>query len=155
VLAQVEVRGNELQETESRERQELSAERSGIAVVAVGLDLTGCTAIVVDDGIATGSTARAACEVARLHGASRIVFAAPIATAERHRATSLRSRRGRRPGDPTALLRHRPVLRRLLQTPDDEVVRLLEAAHKDGADPPVFDEEVQIASATELCSKGI
>jgi putative phosphoribosyl transferase len=34
--------------------------------------------IIVDDGIATGSTARAACEVARAHGARRIVFAAPV-----------------------------------------------------------------------------
>jgi putative phosphoribosyl transferase len=30
--------------------------------------LTGRTAVVVDDGIATGSTARAACQVARAHG---------------------------------------------------------------------------------------
>ena len=30
--------------------------------------LKGRTAVVVDDGIATGSTARAACQVARAHG---------------------------------------------------------------------------------------
>jgi putative phosphoribosyl transferase len=33
---------------------------------------------VVDDGIATGSTARAACRVARARGARRIVLAAPV-----------------------------------------------------------------------------
>ena len=37
--------------------------------------LTGRTAVVVDDGIATGSTARAACQVARAHGAARVVLA--------------------------------------------------------------------------------
>ena len=41
--------------------------------------LTGKTAIVVDDGIATGSTARAACQVARAHGAARVVLAVPVA----------------------------------------------------------------------------
>ena len=35
--------------------------------------------VVVDDGIATGSTARAACDVARAGGAQRIVLAVPVA----------------------------------------------------------------------------
>ena len=35
--------------------------------------------IVVDDGIATGSTARAACQVVRAQGAARIVLAVPVA----------------------------------------------------------------------------
>ena len=39
----------------------------------------GRCAVIVDDGIATGSTARAACRVARAHGASRIVLAVPVA----------------------------------------------------------------------------
>ena len=43
------------------------------------LDLGGCCAVLVDDGIATGSTARAACQVARAQGASRIVLAVPVA----------------------------------------------------------------------------
>ncbi len=33
------------------------------------VDLVGRVAVIVDDGIATGSTARAACHVARAHGA--------------------------------------------------------------------------------------
>jgi putative phosphoribosyl transferase len=37
--------------------------------------------IVVDDGIATGSTARAACQVARAQGAARVVLAVPVAPA--------------------------------------------------------------------------
>jgi putative phosphoribosyl transferase len=43
------------------------------------LDLQGRRAIIVDDGIATGSTARAACRVARAHGAARVVLAVPVA----------------------------------------------------------------------------
>ena len=44
------------------------------------LDLNGRCAVIVDDGIATGSTARAACQVARAHGAARIVLAVPVAS---------------------------------------------------------------------------
>ncbi len=40
--------------------------------------LGGRTVIVVDDGIATGSTARAACQVARAQGAGKVVLAAPV-----------------------------------------------------------------------------
>ena len=39
----------------------------------------GRTVIIVDDGIATGSTAKAACVVARAQGASRVVLAVPVA----------------------------------------------------------------------------
>jgi putative phosphoribosyl transferase len=43
------------------------------------LDLGGRCVVIVDDGIATGATAGAACRVARAHGASRIVLAVPVA----------------------------------------------------------------------------
>ena len=43
------------------------------------MDLTGCIALIVDDGIATGSTARAACQVARRLGAVWVVLAVPVA----------------------------------------------------------------------------
>jgi predicted phosphoribosyltransferase len=44
------------------------------------LDVSGRCVFVVDDGVATGSSARAACRVARAHAAARIVFAAPVAS---------------------------------------------------------------------------
>ncbi|GGQ00008.1 hypothetical protein GCM10010249_17780 [Streptomyces roseolilacinus] len=44
-----------------------------------GVPLRGRTAVLVDDGIATGSTALAACRVARAHGAARVVVAVPVA----------------------------------------------------------------------------
>jgi putative phosphoribosyl transferase len=43
--------------------------------------LAGRTVIVVDDGVATGATARAAARSARLRGASRVVLAAPVIAA--------------------------------------------------------------------------
>ncbi|HEY9356280.1 MAG TPA: phosphoribosyltransferase [Arthrobacter sp.] len=44
-------------------------------------DLHGRTVLVVDDGIATGSTARVACQVARQLGAARVILAVPVAPA--------------------------------------------------------------------------
>lgn len=46
------------------------------------IPLAGRTVIIVDDGIATGATALAACEVARAQGASRVVLAVPVAPPE-------------------------------------------------------------------------
>jgi putative phosphoribosyl transferase len=46
------------------------------------LDLTGCIAVIVDDGLATGATARAAVAVARRLGATRVVVAAPVGSPE-------------------------------------------------------------------------
>ncbi|GAB2817471.1 phosphoribosyltransferase family protein [Lentzea nigeriaca] len=40
--------------------------------------LSGRTAVVVDDGVATGASARAACQVARARGAARVDFATPV-----------------------------------------------------------------------------
>lgn len=42
------------------------------------LRLTGATALIVDDGLATGVTAHAACLIARARGAHRVVFATPV-----------------------------------------------------------------------------
>jgi putative phosphoribosyl transferase len=44
-------------------------------------DLAGRTVIVVDDGVATGATARAAGRAARERGAARVVLAAPVIAA--------------------------------------------------------------------------
>jgi predicted phosphoribosyltransferase len=45
---------------------------------AVGPPIEGRTAVVVDDGVATGATARAAGMYARAHGAARTVLAVPV-----------------------------------------------------------------------------
>jgi putative phosphoribosyl transferase len=44
--------------------------------------LAGRTVIVVDDGVATGSTGRVACQVARAQGAYQVVLAVPVAPRE-------------------------------------------------------------------------
>jgi putative phosphoribosyl transferase len=68
----------ELREVEDRERATLEARSARFRRGRDRIDLTGRTAVIVDDGIATGSTARAACQVARHLGAARVILAAPV-----------------------------------------------------------------------------
>jgi putative phosphoribosyl transferase len=64
---------------EQRERVELERRARRFRGDRPRAPLAGRTAVIVDDGIATGSTARAACQVARAHGAARVVLAVPVA----------------------------------------------------------------------------
>jgi putative phosphoribosyl transferase len=66
-------------EVEQRERAELRRRAERYRLDRPRATVAGRTAIVVDDGIATGSTARAACQVARAHGAARVILAVPVA----------------------------------------------------------------------------
>jgi putative phosphoribosyl transferase len=70
---------DELAAVETRERAELQRRARRFRGDRHRLALTDRTAVVVDDGIAIGSTARAACWVARAQGATRVVLAVPVA----------------------------------------------------------------------------
>ena len=69
----------QIAEVEAAERAELERRASRFRGDRPRLDLTGKTAVIVDDGIATGSTAIAALQVARVLGATRTVLATPVA----------------------------------------------------------------------------
>jgi predicted phosphoribosyltransferase/predicted alpha/beta-hydrolase family hydrolase len=79
VMRSVRVSEADFAAVETRERAELDRRARAFRGDRPRLDLTGRTALIVDDGIATGSTVRAACEVARAHGAARVIVAAPVA----------------------------------------------------------------------------
>lgn len=72
----------DLQAVERREREQLEARVARMRRGRDRADLIGRIAVVVDDGVATGSTARVACEIARHLGASRVVLAVPVGPPE-------------------------------------------------------------------------
>ncbi|WP_203579398.1 phosphoribosyltransferase [Microbacterium hibisci] len=67
----------DLDRVEAAERDELA--RRTEAYGGRGGDLTDRTAIVVDDGVATGASAVAACRAVRARGPARVVLAVPVA----------------------------------------------------------------------------
>lgn len=79
VIAMAGVTTDDLAATEALEQVEMARRATRFRGSRPRLPLVGRTAVVVDDGIATGATARAACRAARLHGAGRVVLAVPVA----------------------------------------------------------------------------
>jgi len=104
------------------------------------LPLEGRAVVVVDDGVATGATARAACQVVRAQGAAYVVLAVPVAPPDA-------AARLREDADEVVCL-SAPVLfsavgewyRDFSQTSDEEVVALLARASADA----VTAEEVEV-----------
>jgi len=70
----------------AREREEVARRAERFRGDRAPVVLAGRTVIVVDDGIATGGTARAALEVVRAQGARRVVLAVPVAPPDTLRA---------------------------------------------------------------------
>lgn len=110
-------------------------------------ELRGKRVIVIDDGIATGATLKAACEVARGNGAARVIAAAPVATPD------VMDKLGAA-ADEVVCLATPPDFAAIgqfyddfSQTSDSEVVALLDRYRQATAASPAFDDEVLIPAA--------
>ncbi|WP_313817176.1 phosphoribosyltransferase family protein [Citricoccus sp.] len=73
------VTAEQVAEVERRERETLQRRGALFRAGRAPLDLHGASAVIVDDGMATGATARVACSVARHLGAAHVVLAVPVA----------------------------------------------------------------------------
>lgn len=99
------------------------------------LDLEGKTAILVDDGVATGGTLRAAIRAARTLGADRVVAAVPVAAPESAGAIRTEVDEWICLEEPEALWAIGLWYRSFRQLDDEEVLRIL-AQGRAGAEAP-------------------
>jgi putative phosphoribosyl transferase len=127
VVERAHVTTDELAAVESHERGLLESRVARFRKGRARLDLRGRVAVIVDDGVATGSTARVACEVARHLGAARVVLAVPVAP-----AAAIRGRLGADEvvcvSTPTSFYAVGQAYRDFSPTSDDRVVALLDEA---------------------------
>jgi putative phosphoribosyl transferase len=68
-----------IQEETARQLEEIERRRKSYCEGRAAVEVAGHTAIVVDDGIATGATMRVALQAVRNRGAARLVLAVPVA----------------------------------------------------------------------------
>jgi putative phosphoribosyl transferase len=72
------VSAEQFADIERREQAALERMRRAYRGGHQPLEITGRTVVLVDDGMATGASAQAACQVLRERGAARIVLAVPV-----------------------------------------------------------------------------
>lgn len=160
VLRRTGLSPRELASVEERERAELDRRAQRFRGDRPRIPLAGRTVIVVDDGTATGSTARAACQVARAEGAARVVLAVPVAPPTAAATLDLDADEVICLATPSPFFAIGQWYADFSQTPDEEVVALLDraaepavpgprataASPRTGTDPPEVDAEVEIAA---------
>jgi putative phosphoribosyl transferase len=148
VLRQTRTGQRELALVEAHERQEVERRAQLFRAGRAAIPVAGRVAVLVDDGIATGSTARAACQVARALGASRVLLAVPVAPADSLRLLA-------ESADDVICLETPEVFFAVgewyadfAQTSDDEVIRLLVQASQDRASRPVHSSQPEVVDVS-------
>ena len=81
-VALLGVSAEQVRAVEQREREALDHRVARLRRGRSRFNLAGRTVVIVDDGVATGATARVACAAARDAGASLIVLAVPVIAAQ-------------------------------------------------------------------------
>ncbi|MEV6066653.1 phosphoribosyltransferase family protein [Nocardia sp. NPDC052001] len=158
VVERADVSDAELAWVERRERSEVERRAAGFRAGHPRVPLTGRTAVIVDDGVATGATARAACQVARAQGATRVVLAVPVAARDALRMLLREADEVICLDQPRYFHAVGQSYHHFGQTTDAEVVELLSAAvgaersaSVAAGNPPLCDEEVRmLAGRVEL-----
>ncbi|WP_040796562.1 phosphoribosyltransferase [Nocardia higoensis] len=137
-----------------RQREELTRRVDRFRGIRPRISLAGRTAVIVDDGIATGATARAACQVARAHGAARVVLAVPVGARETLAALAKSADEVICLDTPEQFFAVGQWYENFEQTTDDEVADLLQRAAAGMAakqaaagDPPLRDDDVRVVAA--------
>ena len=119
----------------AQERRELRRREQVYRAGCGPLALQGRTVVLVDDGLATGSTMLAAVRAARAGGAERVVVAAPVASPQAAALVGAEADRLIILQIPAMLLAIGQWYERFEQLEDGEVCRLLELHRGDLAQP--------------------
>lgn len=120
----------------AREQQRELERRERVYRRGLGpLELSGKTVILVDDGLATGSTMLAALRAARKAGGKKIIAAAPVASPQAAALVRAEADATVILEAPQALLAVGEWYQRFDQLEDDEVCRLLELSRRDAPRP--------------------
>ena len=82
VTSQMQISSSAIDEVARREEQELKRRERLYRGDRAAPSVQGCTVILIDDGLATGSTMRAAATALRKMQPSKIIVAVPVAAAE-------------------------------------------------------------------------
>lgn len=119
-----------LEATKGRELQEIERRRKLYFGDHAAVEVRGRPAILVDDGIATGATMRAALRATRRRAPARLVLAVPVASSD-----TLERLRGEADevvclDTPVGFMAVGQFYRQFPQLQDAEVIELLEAARK-------------------------
>jgi putative phosphoribosyl transferase len=82
VSRMIRINRDDFDRVEAHERKEVERRAKSFRGNRLGVSLQGRIALVIDDGIATGSTAQAACKVARASGAVKVILAVPVGASD-------------------------------------------------------------------------
>jgi putative phosphoribosyl transferase len=144
VVRGIGVSDAELAAVEERERAEVARRAQRYRDGRPRVPLEGRVVVIVDDGVATGSTARAACQLARALGAAYVVLAVPVAP------PGWQDRLGRDADELVSVATPEPFFAigefyaDFSQTSDDEVAACLARTARDYSALPGQDTEVDV-----------
>lgn len=133
VIRRAGVSTDALARIEARERAEIDQRTRRYRGSTPPHPMQGRVVVIVDDGLATGATARAACEVARANGARYIVLAVPVAPEGWDRMLGDAADEYVGVHAPASFRGVGQFYRDFRQVPDDDVVRILAARRAAGA----------------------
>ncbi|CAJ64938.1 hypothetical protein; putative Esterase/lipase/thioesterase and PRT domains [Frankia alni ACN14a] len=145
-------------EVEAREAAELERRARRFRDGRPRIPLAGRTVVIVDDGIATGSTALAACQVVRAQGAQRVVLATPVAARDRVDWLRRQADEVICVQEPASFFGIGEFYADFDQTPDEEVTDLLRRAatrRLEGAAGPRATESAEPVREEPACTEGV